>query len=196
MDFQQFTQPSNLPWTLMIAFVGMAMMTMVVLLIHQQRTISKLEDRLKPKYGFLGKPLYSIFGVMVLVGGFAVTYYASGNIAPVQTLADKNLEVRMQFQIGQKTEGTTPVHFSLTPIVDSSEWGTIEDEYVFDAFWTITSFVPAQDDSFKITQPEISLTRQLPGGFTKKLASGTYKIKVVLVFDDRNWTEEKTLLVP
>lgn len=189
LDVQQLTTSANLPWVLIITFVGMAMMTMVVLLIHQQRTINHLEAKLRPKYGFLGKPLYSIFGVMVLIGGFAVSYYAGSNIAPVQTLADKNVQVIINTRLGSRENGLTSVTFGMIPVVDNGQWGTVEDEYVFDVFWTITG-------PQTISQPEISLTRLSPGGFVKRLPSGTYSVKVVLVFDDRNWTQESNLIVP
>jgi hypothetical protein len=95
----------------------------VLIIVWQQVRIHRLHQAARPKYGFLGKPIYSFFLLALVAGGFWATYYAIQHPQGITVKADKNIELSIQTQVVSSTTETAKVKFILLPTVDGELWG-------------------------------------------------------------------------
>jgi hypothetical protein len=158
---------------------------LVAFIFFQNRKITRLEEAVRPKYGFLGKPLLSTLAIMLMVGGFGVTYFVSKNI-PDYSVGDEykvTLEIKTD-EISRKDE-IAKVKFQVVPTVNGYEWGA-NDINIFDVFWSVNG--PKDFSEF-----ESGLHLNFLGGFIKDLPIGTYEIRVDVVYEGFTWTTQRTL---
>lgn len=170
-----------------ITIIGLVLIVVIVLLvvvvINQQKKINSL----KPKYGFLGKPLAVILMSTFAVGTLGLVYYSSNQ--PVQ-IEQTNADVEVILSINAEITGNSPREYklSLTPILSGIAWGA-NDTNKFNIYWTISS------GSTVSTVDEIGKSYTNPSGIVRKLAAGETKIKVTVFFDGNSYTKEKTITV-
>lgn len=174
--------------TLIAVMAGALMVAaMFAIIFNQQRKINQLEMQMKPKYGFLGKPLVAITLALLGVGGIGLTYYASNNIQNVVVNADINVEIAITTeQIGLSQVGRQNVKFSMIPTVDGFEWGTNGD--TFEVFWNITG-------PETITQLELGLHSKMTSGFIRLIKPGQYEINVDVIYKNKRFTKTQQLVV-
>ncbi len=159
---------------------------LVIIILKQRRQIEQIEEQSKPRFGFLGKPLYSALVVAIMVGGFAVTFYAQKQIKEFDVSAD----IKLTMQINFATSGTGEsrnVEFTVVPIVDDVPWGK-PGVGNFNVFWTISG----EQEFYEV---EVGLNEAEAGGFSRAMRVGEYEVRVDIVYIGKNWTEYRDLLV-
>lgn len=165
-----------------IAVVNLVLVLGLVFYVFKQNhRIAELEIAAKPKYGFLGKPLFSMFAMLLLVGGFGVTYFASQSFPDSSVSDGTKVDLELVIEPGALTTAGREVSFHVIPSIDGIRWGGAK-VYKFDAYWTITGV--------KVySEPDLDLTIDKTGGFKKVLPLGIYKVKVDVVYGGKTWTK-------
>ena len=158
----------------------LAILLMVISLIKKVRSLET------PKYGFLGKPLYTLVSLALM--GLTVYFVSYNFIQPnnFDIKAEKNVSVQFVINKVKETSLETTVDFKLLPTIDNVLWGPTGTK--LDIYWNVTG--PMKFDEF-----ELGKNASNPSGFQKVLKKGKYQLKVRVVFDNEifTFTEEKTL---
>lgn len=170
-----------------ITIIGVVFIVIVALLlvvvINQQKQIS----RLKPKYGFLGKPLSLMVMSLFTVGTLGLVYYSSTQ--PIQ-VNQTNADVEVILSVNAQLTGNADREYkiTLTPLVGGLAWGA-NDSNKFNIYWTISN-------GSKVTsEAELSKSFSAPSTIIKKLEPGLTNIKVTVFFEGNSYTKEKTITV-
>ncbi len=152
--------------------VGLVLSILIGMVILQRRKITQLQEAVRPKYGFLGKPLYSLMAIAILAGGFGFSVFTNqSNTDIVDTGATRAVKAIVYVETLEARGAEYLVSFKVTPVVNDKEWGIPTDEY--DAFWKVTG--PEE-----FSEVELTLSLEEPSGFTKLIAPGNYEIVVDL----------------
>lgn len=158
---------------------------LVTFILFQNRKINRLEEAVRPKYGFLGKPLLSVLAVFLMLGGFGVTYFVSKNIPDYSVGDEYKVQLEIKTDEIEREDGIATVNFQVIPTVNGEEWGESENNK-FDIFWSVKG-----PENFSEMESKISKISQ--GGFQKKLPIGTYQIRVDVVYKGFTWTTQREL---
>jgi uncharacterized integral membrane protein len=168
--------------TLIIGILLVTVLILVVALINQNQ---KYKEAIAPKFGFMGKPLYSFLMFAVLAGGISFAFFATQDGTIDDALAD--LRVSVEIDASVINPSTKSYQFRVTPSANGTVWGP----YTYDAYW---SFENA--DGTKTTAVENGLSIDSVGGVIKKLPSGVNKVKVNVFVEDKNVIDEIEVTVP
>lgn len=170
-----------------ITIIGVVLIVIIALLIiviiNQQKQI----NRLKPRYGFLGKPLYLMVMSLFTVGTLGLVYYSTTQPVQVnQTNAD--VEVILSINAEPRGDSAREYKITLSPLLSGLAWGA-NDANKFNIYWTISS------GSRVSTEVELEKSYTNPSTIIKKLSSGITTIKATVFFDGKSYTKEKTITV-
>lgn len=149
-------------------------------IVRQNRHIDQLEAAMKPKYGFLGKPLFSFFAVLMMVGGFAAIYAVSENISDVSVGGNDQVEIQIEVKPGKEVSGGREVSFKVIPSINGVEWGGESSGAKFEAYWTV-------DGPLTFSEFESKITFGKHGGFTKVLPHGNYHVVVNVSYLEQSY---------
>ncbi len=181
-QIQTFVSENTLA-SVVIGLLLAVILGLIVVVINQNR---KYQVATAPKYGFLGKPIYSFFAFAFIVGGLGFALIANNQEgSPDDALAGITLTVSIDAAVINPT--TKDYQFRVTPVANDVQWGP----YSYDAYWTFTNA-----DGTITTSVETGLTRNNIGGIIRKLPSGINKIKVNVFVEDRNLVKEIEVTVP
>lgn len=170
-----------------ITIIGVVLIIVIVLLvvivINQQKQINSL----RPRYGFLGKPLAVILMSTFAVGTLGLVYYSSNQ--PVQ-VEQTNADVEVILSINAELTGNTPREYrlSVTPVLGGIAWGA-NDTNKFNIYWTISNGTTVS------TEDEVGKSYTNPSTIIKKLSAGQTTLKVTVFFNGKSYTKEKTITV-
>jgi len=181
---QQFTFTITGAALLGVALVGIVSLVSIFYVIV--KLVSRIRSLQKPKYGFLGKPLYAL--VLIAMAG-TMTYFSASfsNQPDFQIQASRTVTADIMTELQATQNGTALVTFEAVPYVDGIPY--YGDTGVFDILWNISG--PNRIDKF-----EYGKTRADRSGFTESLQSGTYEVRAVVVYEDRSYTFTEALVVP
>lgn len=167
-----------------IVLVNIAVFSVLVGIVLRQRNhISLLEDELKPRYGFLGKPIYSLMVVALMLGGFGVTFLVKQNVTDNSVSEEKMLEIKVTADVISTQDNAVKVKFKAIPWVDGVEWGGDQTTNVFSFYWSITG---PQD----VSEFESKISRTNPSGFELTLLPGAYDVRVDAVYLGKTWSKK------
>lgn len=170
---QQFTFSINgLALAGILIFALISFISILSYINHLLRRIRSLET---PKYGFLGKPLYTLVLMLVMVGGLGFFGYSFTQQQDFQISAKKVITSQIGAEVVSEQASTVTVHFSATPYINGTAWGG-NDTDSFDIYWNIRG--PQAIDRF-----EVARTRVNPGGFNTTLPKGEYTINLLIVYE-------------
>lgn len=168
------------------AIVAIVIIVLLIVVVVYQG--NKIKDLSRPKFGFLGKPLYAFFAIVVSIGGTGLLYYGLNQpttITSTNAAEEITLSVR-----AEPTENDPHIYnFNFTPIINGIAWGA-DPTNKFDVYWTISN------GSTVITEAEFQLNQTNIGGLTKTLKSGPVTVKVTAFFQGKNYTYQKNFDVP
>jgi len=171
-----------------VLFILVLVVGMLGIIIWQQLRIKKMKGPEQPKYGFLGKPLYSVLALAVLVGGVGLTWYnLSHGTEQVTVQADESVKVDVTYEV-KETETGKQLLLNVIPTYKGIAWGG-QSAYKFDAFWTIKS----TSKTWTEVEPELDINDV--GGISIPVSSGSYTVDVDVVFEERVWTESITVTI-
>ncbi len=155
---------------LIITVVLVVVGALVVFMIYQNQQILKLKEEVRPKYGFLGKPILPVLIAAFLVGSFSLTYYVQQNNQNISVGNEAKVELVVKTEVLEVTPDSATVKFSLTPLVDNLEWGFKPGDSI-EVYWNING--PKVVSEF-----EVGLNINKKGGFIKTLPRGDYQVTV------------------
>lgn len=168
------------------------MLVLILLLtgyiIWQGRRINDLEYQLKPKYGFLGKPLLTFMAVALTVGGLTLSQYARD-----YSVSDNSkLSIEIKYQSRPSTEvGKYIVSLNAIPSLNNKPWGGKTNNY-FDVYWSI---LHAENDEVAFSDYERGIYEGSQGGIEAELAPGMYKVGVGVIFEGKESNKNTTIQV-
>jgi len=170
-----------------ITIIGIVLIVIIVLLVVVVLNQHKKINSMRPKYGFLGKPLAVIVMSSFAVSTLGLVYYSSNQ--PVQ-IEQTNADVEVILSINAELTGnsTREYKISLTPILSGIAWGA-NDLNKFNVYWTISNGTTVSTDD------EIGKSYTNPSAIIKKLAAGSTTIKATVFFNGQSYTKEKTITV-
>ncbi len=177
-NIQKVTEQQN---GMYLALFGIIMLTVVILLgvvVLMQK--KQIDDLRRPKFGFLGKPIFAMLLVAFSLGGFGLVYYTSNSSSSIgDTSADRKVELQIKSTyLGQGYD----YMLKLIPTVDGKAWGG-NNSNMFDVYWTI-------QNKMIVTEAEIDLSLNNQGGITKTLEKGKNKIKTTVFFENKSYSAE------
>ncbi|MDD3647354.1 MAG: hypothetical protein PHS44_02535 [Candidatus Dojkabacteria bacterium] len=163
----------DIPFPLFIAIIVVATSIVFFLtaaIIHLSRKIKVLS---KMRYGFGGKPIFSILVFLFVVISIPLTLLASSRSIDLIQKASVSKDVLIEVQDLGTKNNYHEVAFLAIPYVDDIAWaGNV---------YTVTWEIRGNIDYEKI---EENVSSSNPSYFKKTLAAGTYKVKVLVEGDD------------
>jgi hypothetical protein len=116
-----------------ILFILVILVGMIAIIVWQQMRIKKMRVSETPKYGFLGKPLYSVLALAVLAGGVGLTWYnLTHGTEQVTVQAGETVEVEIVYNCNN-TETGKQLLLNAVPNYKGADWGG-QSTYSFDVF--------------------------------------------------------------
>ncbi len=163
--------------------IAILLLTIIVFLIIAIIYLyKKIKYLTKVRYGFGGKPLFSlliVFGVMVAI---PLTYYSAQQSVNYVNLALGKKDAIIKISIIEREEEVCLVSFLAIPTIDGESWGNNE--------FTITWDIQGVSD-YKKT--EVDRDKENPSYFSVKMLKGTYNIHIVI--EGKNFYLEKDEVV-
>ncbi|MFQ5492817.1 MAG: hypothetical protein ACE5DX_01510 [Candidatus Dojkabacteria bacterium] len=168
------------------ALIGVGVFTLisfVAIVYYVNHLIHRIRTLEKPKYGFLGKSLYSVIALAVMVGGLGLFSYSFTIQQDFEIQATKTVTAQITADITKRGDTESIVEFEALPFVNNSQYG---GNGQFDIFWNILG--PESFDYFEFERAISS-----PSGFSQILDNGAYEIKVLIVFEGKSYNFTETL---
>lgn len=172
-----------------LALVGVGIFTLIsfVAIVYLfSKLIYKIRSLEKPRYGFLGKPVYSLLAVMIMVGGLGFFSYSFTQQQDFQIQAAKTVDLDVQTKVVLSDTQQSVVEFKAIPFVDNIAWGKSTDK--FEIYWNIRG--PENVDKF-----EFDRSRENSSQFTESLDKGSYTLRIVVVYENKSYTFNEVLAI-
>jgi hypothetical protein len=148
----------------------------IFLLVNYILLSKRLKDKEKPKYGFLGKPLYQSIIIIALTGAIGFTsYQATFNQGPDFSAAEEEINVDFTTSVIRDNQNSELVRFEVVPIINDQEWGSNPND-TFDIYLNING-------EENITKIFTDASKDKPVNFTENLTNGSYEIRITIISD-------------
>jgi len=187
MDFisREFTFTVNgLALVGIAVFAVISLFTIFYYISHLLSRIRRLET---PKYGFLGKPLFTLVGMLVMVAGLGFFSYSFTQQQNFQIQAEKVVTAQLAAKVIESGDTTSLVEISTVPHVDGLPWGgNVSNK--FDIYWNLTGAEIKEKFEF-------SKTLEQPSGYTTFLKRGEYTVKALIVFEGKSYSFSRNLSI-
>ncbi|MBN2016171.1 hypothetical protein JW766_05045 [Candidatus Dojkabacteria bacterium] len=159
----------NIP-SFVLVVGGVLLFGIIVFLVSIIVYLSKkIRFLTKMRFGFGGRPIFSILAILAIALAIPLTYYASSRSIEIVNLARAERDVTIEVQKIEVYEGLYDVSFMAIPTVDGEAWG----EKSYEITWMVEGPL-----TFEKKESERSI--KAPSYFRKELPSGTYELKVVV----------------
>lgn len=166
--------------TLSSIIIAVLLGVIVALIIFSMRLNKKYQNAITPKYGFLGKPLYSMFAFALVSGGLVFAMYTSNRDAtPDDALA--GIEFRVEIQSFELNAENKEYALNILPYANNELWGS----FSYDVYWTFIN-----PDKTITTVVETNLNKGDLGGVTKRMQLGKTLVKVNAFVENKNVSTE------
>lgn len=177
----------TLSGTLIIIASIISFLGILSALVLSFKLIQKINENNKPRYGFLGKPLYQILALALIIGaGFGSVYIAYQDSDIQDTSANIELDTQLDIKVINQNTTNSDIRFEIIPIINESQW---DENQEFDLYVNIagpeiiTKTIVAAN---KISNPAI---------FTENLDTGIYNITITIIGDELYTQYEDTFIV-
>jgi amino acid transporter len=133
----------------------------------------KIKDLTKMRYGFGGKPIFSLLIVLCVIVTIPLTFYASQKSIETVKIARAQKDVLVEIQSVKLYDDVYSVAFMAVPTIDGEPWQGKE----YDITWQVYGEV-----SFEKVEKERSLSS--PSYFVNELKNGSYEVRVTVESKD------------
>ena len=156
--------------------------------------LKKLSNKRKvAKTGFLGKPLYQLSLIVVVLSIAVGSYFLSTSDIELVSEAKQDVKTDIEYQIVSKDGKYRTIQFEAVPIVDGEKWGGAD---VFDIFWNIRPDDETQSRGQEgVDHFETARTASNPSVFVTKLTQGQYKVRVIVVLDEQSYESSEQITI-
>lgn len=182
MDLSVFFENIKLKNVSLFAFIifGLIAISIIFFLsILTVRLTKKVKELSKVRYGFGGKPIFSILIILGVTVAIPLTLYASQKSIESIKLARAERDVIIELNKTKRGDNMYSISFMAIPTINGEAWST--------KVYSITWIVEGQVDFEKV---EKDRTLQNTSYFKKDLPSGSYKVKVLV--ESENFKVEGT----
>ena len=160
---------ANLGFLLMVgAFLLVVVIGLSLLALKQSQQLKELQ---KPKYGFLGKPLYSFVAILMMFGVVSASYIFTPidntNQFVTYVLPASEIQFELEAEEVIADEPNIGYRFNIVPVVDEIAWGGLNIE--FDVLWEVTREAELFHEYL-----ETGINDRNPGGFELSFPRGSY----------------------
>ena len=176
MDLSQYFLTDGavrIPYFLLILII-LAFLVVVILLIGYVIILSrKVKSLEEVRYGFGGKPLFSIISILIILASIPITIYASRNTYNFLKSAEEEMKLNIDINKKMLSGDEYEVSFFATPSTNGVVWG----EKTYDIHWEVVGPESFVKDEFKRDKTNVSY-------FTEVLPRGNYYVKVIAESED------------
>lgn len=173
-----------------ILLIGGIGLILIIILISYVFTLRRKVDHLsKPKYGFLGKPLYQTALIVIIVLGFSASFlnfYINPRRIDSSVSQGNNLGIDFNFEILERTEENVLARFHFVPTIGSKEWGGDSNR----KFNVKILFISGTETFEKIF---LDKTKETGITFEQNLTSQDYILKITIISGDQEGEFEKSI---
>jgi len=157
---------------------------LIIYIIHLKKRIHTLKT---PKYGFLGKSLYPIMVVGLLVGTlYFITTQEPKDIVTIN--ANKNVTFDIKTDYIQIAEKDVTVNLSLNIVLYGEDWRLEKNTDSVDIYWNIIG-------PTNVSRVEIGKNKDNKSGFDIKLAKGDYIINTTIIYGKEEYKYSEKIVV-
>jgi len=164
--------------------IGLFVLGLALIIVYISRLEKKAKYYEKPKYGFLGKPIYPVVVVALLLGSIAVINLSLPQNKVVNIRAEKVVEANITGTIIGVSKEKQIIEFKLEPYVDNSVWGSDTD--TFDILWNVRG--KESFDMFEFEKSRVNIS-----SFSKLLPKGEYEVKATVIYDGKSYNFQESL---
>jgi hypothetical protein len=161
----------NTPLLIIIILFFLSLVTAIVFLIIKLRKATIY----KPKYGFLGKSLYPVVTIVLMIVGIGMTGVSMNENKIFELKAQKQIQAEIFSTILESGIDQKLVNLRTTPIVDNKIWGKTGDK--FDIYWDLKG---PKEYNFV----ELRKSNDERSSVQSEIIPGDYKILITIVFED------------
>jgi amino acid transporter len=158
-----------------VVIVGL-LITIIVILFRQNQYLKR------PKFGFLGKPLYMIILVVVTVS--SVYFINTRTTDPTDITANVEVTINFNYQVISTNKNTVSVRLNAIPIVNKIEWGKLDEPVTL--YWNING-------PKNYTFIEYDLTQTNKGGIIKDIEKGDYQVDLLMIYKGKSYNITKKI---
>jgi len=171
-------------YTLVIAGVVLvavvfALLSVVFYLLRKVRVLSRV------RYGFGGKPLFSILVLAGITLSIPFTLFASRQTIDYVNYASAEKDVVLELSEKLQSDGNFEVTFMAFPTVDKEVWA----DHKYDIQWKV------EGNQISFEKIEENRSKQNRSFFVKVLPPGEYLVSVNVVSSNFNVTKEVQLVL-
>jgi len=166
-------------FTILALFVLAIFVFLTITIIYLYKRVKYLT---KVRYGFGGKPLFSLLIVFGIIAAIPLTFYSAQRSVDYVNLALAEKDAIIQVDIIDREDDFYLVSFLAVPIINDTAWG--DDEY------TITWDIQGNSTFRKV---EMNRSKDRPSYFAYKIIKGTYNINIII--ESQNFYMEKEEVV-
>jgi hypothetical protein len=167
----------SLPENFFVLLAGIILVGVIIFLafltFRQHRQIVELQ---RPKYGFLGKPIYSLVAVLFVIGIVGIVFRPSAPDNGIDVSQNYKIKLEIKQAVIDQDDTLARVRFTMIPLVNGLTWGYATDS--FSPEWTITNLVTGK----VIEDREAKLSMANPGGLLVDLPLGSYSAEVKITY--------------
>jgi len=158
------------------------LMVIVIAVLSSVVLLQTRRQQLRPRYGFLGKPLALLFFMVLSVGSFGLVYYSTKTS---QDVGNVSADLELNLAIKEQRIESNVYRLNIIPSINQDTWGSKE---TFNVYWTVSN-----TQSF--TRVELDLSETNQGGIIVELKSGKNIVKAVVFTGElsKEITKEITL---
>ncbi len=167
-----------------LAMLFLLMVVVVVLVLYVIHLRSKLSNFENPRYGFLGKNIYPLIGLITL--GSVIIFAGFGILSPEteDIQADIKVDGQISADVTSQTLSEVNVKLSFVPRVSEKAWGETGDK--FDIYWDIIG-------KERFSKVEIQKSATEPSGFLISIPKDSYQVKITVVYKGKAYKFEDRL---
>ena len=160
----------------LVAAILFFLVSVIISLIKKQKVLTKI------RYGFGGKPLFSLLIVLALVFAIPLTLYASWHSIEIRNQAKAKKDAIISIDSKQKDAENYSVSFMAIPTIDDVMWAG----KIYTMKWRI-------EGATTFEKVETGRSQEEPSYFIKELQRGTYIVKIIIESENFGVEKDQTL---
>lgn len=165
--------------TLIIMLGGVLLITSTILVVLYIRHLrSKIDSFENPKYGFLGKTIYPVIGMVLLSSVLFIAGYGIISPETPDIQAEFTVDGKINATVTSRTLALVNSELKFTPYVNGQPWGSIND--TFDIYWKISGPVDIEEfelGTSKFNQSEIMIS----------VPKGIYSVDITVIYQGESF---------
>lgn len=170
---------------------GIGLVLIITLVIYVLSLRRKVDNLSRPKYGFLGKPLYQTALIVAVAIGFSASFlnlYINPRRIDSSVSQGNNLGVDFSFEVLERSNESSLIRFDFVPTLGSKEWGGDTNR----RFNLQIRFLKEGEENERLF---LDKTQNTGINFDQSLSPGNYTLRIKIISGEQEGEFEKTLKI-